>query len=467
MPRKIFFVVVLAVAGISPSFATILVAAPAAGKSDKAASYRLVPALKAGSAAHITATLEVGGELIARDQEGKESRLPMSVAAKFSYDEQIVAWWADATMSSRSLRRYDEATATIKSSEKGETIGLAAENRLAVAKATADKATVNGLEGPLTRREYDLLDVVGNSLVVDRLLPNKELQESDGWDHDAATMGALLGMDHVAICEVRSVVTGEANRQVQVRMAGTVHGTVEGAASEMDLRGAYLYHLDEGRITKFNLAIKESRKPAEVSPGLDVVAKLSLVATPITKKAPFDEALLTKARELTNEQLSEVFTDSPQRGYRFRHESSWYVTAEHRELMSLRFLDGVDMISHCNITTLSPRPADKPMTLHQFEADVAKNLGDKIEKIEAATEWANEAGHQCLGVIAIGEVEGTPVQWRHYFIGADGLRPVMIAVTLERPNIERFHDADRPIIESMVLLPPPAATAAKLEPVKK
>ncbi|MCC6492656.1 MAG: hypothetical protein IT424_06520, partial [Pirellulales bacterium] len=416
----------------------------------------------------ISVSLEVGGELIVRDQEGQQTRLPLSVVAEFAYEEELAAWWADAGMSSRSLRRYSRAKATIKSSEKGDTVELEPENRLIVAKATAEGGTINGLKGPLTRREFDLLDVVGNSLLIDRLLPNKELRGGEGWDHDAATMGAVLGMDHVAICEVRSVVTGESNRQVQIRMAGTVHGTVEGAASEMDLRGAYLFHLDEGRITKLNLAIKEVRKPAEVSPGLDIVAKLSLVASPLGKQsAPFDEPTLEKARQLTPEQLGELYTDSPQRGYRFRHDSSWYVTAEHRELMSLRYLDGVDMISHCNITTLPPRPADKPMTLAQFEADVVRSLGDKVEKVAAATEWANEAGHQCLGVIVAGQVEGTPVQWRHYYVGAEGLRPAMIAVTLEQPMVGRFHDADRPIVESMVLLPPPAATATKLEPVKK
>src|SRR4029079_775598 len=97
---------------------------------------------------------------------------------------------------------------------------------------------------------------------------NRELKQGEGWDHDADTMAALLGMDHVAVCEVRSVITGEENRQVQIRLAGAVHGMFEGAASEMDLRGAYLFHLDEGRITKFNLAIKELRKSGEVSSGL-------------------------------------------------------------------------------------------------------------------------------------------------------------------------------------------------------
>jgi hypothetical protein len=440
-------------------------AADAAGKA-----YRLAPRLASGDAARVAVSLEVGGELIVPADDGQDVRLPMSVVAKLAYTEQLIAWWSDPAMASRSLRRYSEAHATIKSAEKGDSRDLPPADRMIVAKAGPDATSLNGLERRLTRPEYDLVDVVGNSLIVDRLLPGRELKPSDGWDHDAATIGALLGMDHVAICEVRSVVLGEESRQVKIRMAGTIHGTVEGAATEMDVRGAYLFHLDEGRITKFNLAIKEVRKPGEVSPGLDVVAKLSLVATPISKKEPqpFDEAALAKAREMSAAELGELQVESPERGYRFRHDASWYVTAEQREHMSLRLLQRGDFLAHCNVTTLPMRPADKPTTLQAFEADISSTLGDKLEKVEAATEWANAAGHRCLGVIAVGAVDGVPVQWRYYHVSDDAVRPVAVSVTVEQSLLERFGDADKSIVDSMTLIDAPAAaTAVKPLPVTK
>jgi hypothetical protein len=259
------------------------------------------------------------------------------------------------------------------------------------------------------------------------------------------------------------------NRQVQIRLAGTVHGTIEGASTEIDLRGAYLFHLDEARITKLNLAVKEVRKPGEVTPGLDVVAKLSLVVTPLAKKAarPFDEELVEKARLLTGPDLSELHLEVPMRGYRFRYDSAWYVTGEQREQMSLRRLERGDFIAHCNVTTLPARPADKPMTLQEFEANVTKTLGDKLDEVTAATEWANEAGHQCLGVIATGSVEEVPMQWRYYMVAAEGKRPAAVSVTVEQSLLPRFGDADRAIIESMVLIDGPAETAAKPLPVVK
>jgi hypothetical protein len=135
--------------------------------------------------------------------------------------------------------------------------------------------------------------------------------------------------------------------------------------------------------------------------------------------------------------------------------------------MSLRRLERDDFIAHCNITTLPARPVDKPMTLHEFEANVVKTLGDKLDNVEAATEWANEAGHQCLGVIATGKVEDVPMQWRYYMVAEGDKRPATISVTVEHSLLDRFGDADRAIIDSMVLLEDPGATAAKPLPVKR
>jgi hypothetical protein len=237
----------------------------------------------------------------------------LSVAAKFTYAEQILDWSAKPDAAARSVRRYSDAKATIKTSESGVERELSAERRVVIADLAPSGFAMSGLQSPLSRDEFDLIDVEGNTLALDRLLPGKALREGEGWDHDAAAIAALLGMDHVAVCEVRSIVTGEDNRQVQVRMAGTVHGTVDGAAAELELQAAYLYHLDRGRVSKFNLAIKQQSKPGEVTSGLDVTAKLSIVVAPTAAaQAPaFDKSTLTRAAGLERSRLREFSSTLP------------------------------------------------------------------------------------------------------------------------------------------------------------
>ena len=453
-----------------PAVCCFALAASSALANKAPESFELAAKRQPGDAVQVTVALEVGGDLLVPETPEGKSKLPMSVVASLAYSEQLLSWSADPAEPARALRQYTQARATIKTDEQGAEPLLPADRRTVVAELAGSDIAIAGLDQPLSREQYDLLDVVGNSLAIDRILPNRAMKKDESWDVDAAAIGPLLGMDHVAVCEVRSTVVGMEKRQVQLRLAGVVHGTVEGAVTEMNLRGAYLFHLDEERITKFNLTIEEKRKAGEVNSGLDVVAKLTLVAAPLdTRKAlAIHKPMLEKARDMKIETLRQIAVDAPARGYRFAHDTSWYVTAEKREQLSLRLLEQGDLLAHCNVTTLPPRLAGNPMTLADFEKDVVKSLGDKIDKVETATEWTSVAGRHCLGVFANGTVEDVPVQWRYYHVADDAGRRATISVTVEQSLLVRFADADRPIVDSMELIDMPAVeTAAEESDVKK
>lgn len=425
-------------------------------------TYDLTARLARGDAADVTATLEVGGELVLPSKPDVEaSQLPLNVTARFAYAEQILSWSADPAEPARSIRRYNEAQATIKTKESGVERKLPEDRDMLVAELAEDGFALHGLDTALTREEFDLVDIEGNTLAIDRLLPNKSLKEGEGWDHDAAVIGPLLGMDHIAVCEVRSVVTGEDKGQVQIRMAGTVHGTVDGAAAELELRAAYLYHIERGRISKLNLAIKQHSKAGEVTSGFDVVAKLSIVVAPLppAKPSPFDAATQQLADALERAEMRELLVDAGERGYRFRHDKSWYVVAQQRELMSLRLMDEGDFLAHCNVVTAPPRPIGKPKTLPDFEKEVCAALGDKVDKVAAATEWTTKTDQHCLAVFVDGTVNEVPMQWRYYYITGEGLPQTTTSVTVEQAMLERFADADRPLVDSLELVPSPSKTA--------
>ncbi len=427
--------------------------------AEEGATYLLKPNLAQGETARIALDLEVGGEMLIREAT-EIKRLPLSVDGHLSYQQQILAWSADTAEVCRSLRRYQTASATIRVEKNASQRSLPSEQRLVVAEIREGLGALSGGEHPLTRQQVDLIHVVGNSLAIDRLLPGRELAEGESWDHDKAVLGALLGMDHVAVCEVTSVITGQAHRQVQIRMSGTVHGTIDGASTEIDLRGAYLFHLDHRRITKFNLAVQEKRSTSEIVPGLDVVAKVRLTVTPLKQKDLFDKALVKQLSELSRPLERKLLYDAHEQGFRFYHDAAWYVTAEQRDLLSLRCLQNGDLTGHCNVSTLPARSAGRQTTLQQFERDVRDSLGENLETISAATQWETAQGYNCLGVIANGKVESVPVQWRYYLIAAKDLTRVSIAVAVEQSRIEQFADADRELVDTLKLIPKPTASTA-------
>ena len=67
------------------------------------------------------------------------------------------------------------------------------------------------------------------------------------------------------------------------RLQGSVVGTFDGAATEMEIKGVYMFDRKLDRVTKLNLAVKEKRSIGGATRGLDGVAKLKMKMKPITR----------------------------------------------------------------------------------------------------------------------------------------------------------------------------------------
>lgn len=420
-------------------------------------TYLLAPELAEGDTSSVKVTLEVGGDMLLTEEK-VERELPLTVTGELAYLEQLICWSPETNELARSVRKYQTANAKIQIDQGGIVRDLPTEKTSVAAELRDGKAHLACINAPLTRDQFDLVNVVGNSLALNRLLPGSKLSEGESWKHDNQSIGALLGMDNVAVCEVTSVITGCVNRQVQIRMAGTVHGTIDGAPTEMELRAAYLFHEKLKRVTKFNLAIKEKRTKSQVVPGLDVVAKVSVTVAPTTDKLGIDDEQLSD----TTKPLSAVLSyEAPQRGYSFLHDAAWYVIAEQSDRVSLRSLQNGNQTSHCSLSTLPARSEGRETSLEEFERDVRKSLGEHLNTVSASTNWITEQGHQCLGVVAEGEIEGVPIEWRSYLISSPDLPRVSLSVTIEQSQVEQFNDADRQIVDSLELAQPATTTAEK------
>lgn len=436
-------------------FCLLLTLCSSLARAEETNTFNLVADVEAGDSWSASVKLEVAGDLSDNDP-AEEKKFSLTVAGELQYEEQIVAW--EENSSAKSLRTYQTAKANIQvdqdvmqfelPQEIGN-IGVAIENR---------QASLNTFEKPLTREQLDLINVVGNTLAIQRLLPEREVAEGENWDHSEETIGPLLGLDHVAVCEVSSVAIGEKKNHVQIRLSGTVHGTKDGAPTEMDLRGAYLFDLNTKRITKFNLAIKESRSASEVVPGLDVVAKAYVVLKPMDVGSQIREDEMTEFQTASLSQS--LLFEAAEKGFQFEHDKNWFVTANQNDVTSLRYQQEGEMLSHCDFTTLPARSEGRFTSLEQYEREIREALGENLEKVTASTQWETSQGYDCLGVIALGKVEGIPIEWRYYLISADGLNRVSMAFTIEQSNVKDFNDSDRTLIESLKLIPT-TATARK------
>lgn len=425
----------------------------------------LTPRVSADDLAQVTIELECGGTMQVRDDVQASTpvrTLPMSVAAKLVYDEHRVAPTA-GTLATRAIRYYGEASAVIKVDEGGTTPKLADERRLIVAQVSSDQnvggrlsfASPNGL---LQREELDLIDVTCDSLAVDGLLPSRPVAADATWPADPNTMGAILSMDSVAAAQVENVLDKFNHDFALVRIAGAVVGTADGSATEMEVRGVYLFDRKLARVTRFNLAVKEKRSIGGATPGLDGVAKLRMNVKPLESSPQLPPDTLTALASNNRLRLDTLQLEPEKQGFRVTHDRRWFVTSQDRETTTLRRVDRGDTLAQCTITSLPPKSAGRQTTLDEFERDIRFALKSNFGELVSSRQWTNSSGHHCLEVVVRGAAEGVPIEWHYYLVAPETGNRVSLAVTIQGEMVERLAAADRTLVNAVEIVPTRGAT---------
>jgi hypothetical protein len=153
--------------------------------------------------------------------------------------------------------------------------------------------------------------------------------------------------------------------------------------------------------------------------------------------------------------------DAPILGFQFQHDRQWFVTSEERQAVTLRRVDGSDVVAQCTIAALPPKSPGRQTTLEQFQKDVSYSLGKNAAQLVRTRQWQNSHEHYCYEVVLRGKVEEMPVEWHYYLVARESGHRVSLAVTIEDPLVERVGAADRALVERMQLYPPmPAAQTA-------
>jgi len=398
-----------------------------------------------------------------RQEDSTEQQLPMSVVAKIEYLERrlVSPTTAAGDGTLLAVRYYNRAEATLKVDNSGRKPRLSEERRLIVLESSSERPILYCPAGPLTREQLDLIDIVGNSYFLEHLLPAQPVSHGDSWAVEASTIGPLLTMDRVAVCEVQGVLE-EYNRSfAKIRLAGTVHGMTEGAATEQEVRGVFLFNRKMGRIVQLNLAVREKRSVGSATPGLDAVAKLQMTIEPAEAPPELGEEAIAEVRRAQRSANRDLVYEADVLGFRFYHDRQWFITGEQRQSIALRRVDGSDLVAQCTLTTLPPKSAGRQTSLEQFEKDVIFALGKNFGELVSNRKWQNAAGHYCYALVARGLIDEVPVEWHYYLIAPESGHRVSAVVTIEKAMVERLGHADRQIVESLKLFPPlPAVETA-------
>jgi hypothetical protein len=404
----------------------------------------------------VEGTLEVGGDQVPFDNP-KAERPKLSVVAKLGYDEKLLELAEAGGPPVRSIRYYDVTDVVIKVGDLSDKPNLRSDRRLIGAATDGRRVTLFSPSGPLTRGELDLIDVLGNSLLLDRLLPDRPVAVGDAWSHPNELMAALFGLDEVTKCEVQSKLSTIKDNSAIIEAAGSVEGKACGASAAIEMKAKYRFDLRTRRINWFGLAVRENQSPGYAQHGIDVVARLQVQIAPKAQSERLSEAALAGAALNATPQSTQLSYQPPGGGWSFIHDRTWYVRVDEHDRAILRLIDGGQWVANCTVSPVAKAAADNDVTLEQFQEDIKVALGKSFGQLIKAGQWAGPTGYRIFRVEIQGtipvELEGKksdlPMEWHYYRVADDQGRQVAFAFTAEQSLVPRLGQADKVLVESL------------------
>ncbi len=419
----------------------------------------LAPQIEPGAVDRVEIEIEVGGKLTApRIVPGAEAKAdtvamtdsPLRVVGELAYEQRLLPGTKESPL--RSARYYDNANVAITTGAQRTRPELTDEHRLIVCDHNDDGVRMWSPRGSLLTSEANLIDIAGNTLFCEQLLPVDGVEIGGTWKHSAGDIMTLVGLDNVTSCIASSTLKEANERYARIELTADIAGTVDGAETSQTINGIYLFDTKRGRITQLNLAIKESRKIGPVSPGFDGVAKLNIRIEPRTVASELSDEIVAKIPELPKPELLQLTTENTKLGVRFTHSRDWFVTADTGNTLTLRHIDAEGLVANCNIARAKPGRIEADSTIKTMQADVRSSIGAGFKQFTGETQWITPEGYRTLGLNAIGEVTGVPVEWHSYLLADDKGRRVSLSFTLEASAAKRLGGGDRAIVDSVQII---------------
>lgn len=429
----------------------VLVLPGTPGRVAAAEAVSLVSGWKKGDATQVEVLLEVGGDVKLVD-DGKTLKKPVDVVGKLRYEERLLTENRAASEPTRALRYYEEATAKLKIDTTEAEPGLRDERRLIGVNLHDEGATIYSPHGSLTRDELDLVDVIGQSLLIERLLPEKPVAVGDTWKHDNALLALLLRIDALSANDVVSKLVSVDEESAKMELTGIVNGAIDGVATEMELKAKIKFDRQLRRITWLALLIKEQRSIGHVGPGLDVVARLQVKLTPLAEPKHLGDQITSNAMASLESVTSLLSHEPAAGGVELNYARGWHIVGDTSDLLVMRYVERGELLAQCNVAPVRTIPQGGQITLAQFQNDVKEALADNFGSFHSATQSADSLGRTIYRVEVHGETNELPVQWNYYLISNGQGRYVVFAFTLEQALASRLGEADRAIVTGLRFL---------------
>ncbi|MGQ9913310.1 MAG: hypothetical protein ACUVQQ_03080 [Thermogutta sp.] len=395
--------------------------------------------------------LEMSGTL--KPMVPAEKPTPMTVNAQFAYEEDILEPGDGTAQAVRAVRWYDTASAQLNIGGQPAELAIAPQRRYLAVSIAEGRVEVFSPTGPLTREELDLVDIPGNTAVIDRLLPTPPIGKDTRWQLTPDLLARLLGLDVVTEAEVTAKVAEmQPGGLVRVEFSGKLSGRVLGAGTKQEILGRFQFPLTERRITWLAMLVRENREQGAVDGGFEAVARLQLQRSvrPRPQFLPLDAVAQITFPPLDDDKRL-LYRDETA-GWQLLHDRRWYLVGKTDELTAFRFVDSLRSVAQCNLAPIAG--GSKDVTLTGFQELVRQLLGDRFRRVVDFEERTSPTGHRMFRVHALGSVNDLTIHWIYYLLTAPDGKNYVAVFTVGDQDLALFGEADKDFVAGLAFLQP-------------
>ncbi len=408
----------------------------------------------------IRAVLEINGEIRLKSQTNdatsKSGKMiaaktaPIKAESTVDFDEQFET--SNRLTDCRSYQYYHESGSEIQIDRHITKTKLRDQCRDVLRVGTEQGIVAASPNSPLFAAERDLIEGPINTMFLDQLLTEKEVNIADKWSIDSNTACRLLNLDAIQSGKLVMCLVGVEQDKAQLELEGTLSASVRQVPTTLKIEGKAQLDRKGGFISWFAVHITETREISEAEPGFQIAAQLRILRSPI-EAITTGETLTTMSDRLGPIESASLFQFQSDLGYyRFVADRKWSTYRDSGEEATVRFVVNNRVITQCNITNMIDYEPGRQLSLDGFQADVKNSIGKALTEVVEASERLSSSKLRLLRVVSRGGIQGVNIQWIHYHISNDDGRRVVLAFTLNEANLDTFGAEDSQIADSFELV---------------
>jgi hypothetical protein len=314
----------------------------------------------------------------------------------------------------------------------------------------SDQVVVVSPGGPLTRAELELVEGLGDPLVLPDLLPPKPIEKRAKWTLPVSTVQSLTGYDTIKSGKLEATLEGCDDRSARMAIKGEVQGSVLGGGGSIDMEGFATFDREAGLIDRLELNRTEKRDAGPVEAGLEVKSTLTVVRR-IAKIPPelSDRALADLPLDTTApRQLLQWI--SPDKKFNLLHDRLWHTYWDDTKLTVLKRVQNGQVVAQCNLAAGPRAGKGRHQDLAQFRDDIRRSLKDRFVQFLGAGEVEGDpAGGFRYKVGVQGREGDLGVRWYYFLLASPDGDQVLATFTLAEQDAKAFGNQDLEMIGSL------------------